>query len=123
MSADSVDAFNDPALAVVDRLDHLASLIGLGATDVLHTPLSRMATDADIGAADRLEAVEALDEVDPTAGVDLLTKIAADDALPGDVCRDAATQLLNLGERDTASGLLRRVGRRGSSDRCSPTAT
>ncbi|MGW1711749.1 trypsin-like peptidase domain-containing protein [Streptomyces sp. NPDC002156] len=104
-----VDDFNDPALAVVDRLDHLASLIGLGATDVLHTPLLRMATDTDIGAADRLEAVEALDEVDPAAGVDLLTKIAADNALPGGVCRDAATQLLNLGERDTASGLLRRV--------------
>lgn len=104
-----IEALTDPPLPADERLAHVSSLIGLGASDMLRTPLWHMATDTGISAADRLEAVEALDDVDPTVTVDLLIEIAADGSLPGGVRHDAATQLLNTGERVTASGLLRRV--------------
>ncbi|MFF4545679.1 trypsin-like peptidase domain-containing protein [Streptomyces sp. NPDC001435] len=104
-----VDAFEDPRNTVTDRLAHVSSLIGLGASDLLRTPLLRMAEDAGVAVADRLEAVEALGDVDPAVTAGLLHGIAADDAVPGRVRRDAAAQLLKTGDRGAASALLRRI--------------
>lgn len=104
-----IEACTDPALPVHERLNDASALLVLGATDVLHTPLWSMATDAGIGAADRLDAAQTLDEVDPKSTADLLTGMAAADALPSGVRQNAATQLLDSGERETASVLLRRI--------------
>ncbi|MEU6351849.1 trypsin-like peptidase domain-containing protein [Streptomyces sp. NPDC047072] len=101
--------FHDPALAVEDRVAHLDLLRTLAATDDLHTSLLCLATDTGIGAADRLEAAVALDELGAADTDSLLASISADPALPADVRREAATRLLEAGDRDTASGLLRRV--------------
>nr|WSZ12987.1 trypsin-like peptidase domain-containing protein [Streptomyces canus] len=102
-------AFHDSALAADVRLAHVDFLRSLVVTDELHAPLLRMATDMGIGAADRLQAAEALDELGAADAGNLLASIAEDPALPADVRRDAATQLLDTGDRDTASGLMRRV--------------
>ncbi|WP_406180581.1 trypsin-like peptidase domain-containing protein [Streptomyces canus] len=102
-------AFHDHALAVDNRLAHLDFLRSVVVTDELHTFLMRTAADTGIGASDRLAAAASLEELDAADADNLLASIAADPALPADVRRDAATQLLDTGDRDTASGLLRRV--------------
>jgi hypothetical protein len=101
--------FDDPTLVIGDRLLHLDFLRTLAATDELHVPLLRMATDTGVGGADRLEAAEALSDLNAAGADDLLASIATDPAEPVDVRRDAAERLLDTGDRDTASGLLRRV--------------
>ncbi|WP_329232887.1 trypsin-like peptidase domain-containing protein [Streptomyces canus] len=105
----AAEAIHNPTLSVDERIADTESLADLGLTDELDATLTQMATDPAIGAADRLLAVEALDELDAPDVDVLLTAIAADATLPGDVRQDAATQLLATGERDTASRLLRRI--------------
>ncbi|MFJ6386358.1 hypothetical protein ACIQJT_01980 [Streptomyces sp. NPDC091972] len=104
-----LQAFHDPTLTVGERLVHLDVLRTLASTDGVHASLVRMTTDTCIGAADRLEAVEALNELNAADTDDLLASIASDPAVPADVRRDAAMRLLETGDRDTSSGLLRRV--------------
>jgi hypothetical protein len=106
------ELLDDGELSGDDRLGCIRALVEVGASDrteAVRVWLSRMAEDADAAAAERLEAVECLFDLNPTAAADLLARLAADDALPGDVRHDAATQLLKRGRRDPASRLLRRI--------------
>ncbi|MGW3442389.1 trypsin-like peptidase domain-containing protein [Streptomyces sp. NPDC001076] len=103
------EVFEDPRLPAGERVEHVSALIALGASKSLRSPLVDLAVDPGIGAADRLEAAEAMEELDPAAAAELVSGIAADDGLPGGARLDAATMLLNSGERGTASTLLRRV--------------
>ncbi|MFG2953859.1 trypsin-like peptidase domain-containing protein [Streptomyces sp. NPDC048291] len=103
------ESFNDPQLPVGDRVRHVSSLIALGASELLRVPLTDMAVDVGTGAADRLQAAEEIEDLDPAGAKALVHGIAADDSIPGDDRLDAATRLLNSGERDIASSLLRRI--------------
>ncbi|MFF4979003.1 trypsin-like peptidase domain-containing protein [Streptomyces sp. NPDC001046] len=106
------ELLDDAELSGEDRLNCIRSLIEVGASDRTEAVcawLSRMAEDAATAAAERLEAVECLFDLNPTDAADLLARLASDDALPGEVRHDAATQLLKNGRREPASRLLRRI--------------
>ncbi|WP_028807578.1 serine protease [Streptomyces canus] len=69
-----LSVFDDPTLAIGDRIGPLEFLRTFAVTDDLRAPLTRMATDTGIGAADRLEAAEALHQLDAAGTDDLLAR-------------------------------------------------
>ncbi|MFD0341788.1 NACHT domain-containing protein [Streptomyces sp. NPDC127117] len=104
-----VDVLNNDGLLARHRTRCVPALLNMGAQDVVLSVLTRLAADPGIAARDRLDAAEHLQAMDPATTSASLTAVAADVALPGDVRHSAAKRLLNAGERDTASGLLRRT--------------
>ncbi|MFI6608053.1 trypsin-like peptidase domain-containing protein [Streptomyces sp. NPDC050507] len=97
------------ALNTYARLRGLGLLLTAVPPDSLIAPLTGIATDTGIAAEERLSAVERLQDLDPKAANPLLTALAHDADLPGDVRHRATVGILNSGARDTASGLLMRI--------------
>ncbi|MGW0964389.1 trypsin-like peptidase domain-containing protein [Streptomyces gelaticus] len=104
-----VGIVGDSELPADDRTFWVPTLLARGARDVVAAVLSRLAADTGTAARDRLMAIGQLHTMDPAAPNASLTAVAADVTLPGDVRHDAAIRLLNTGDRDTASELLRRT--------------
>jgi thioredoxin-like negative regulator of GroEL len=113
-------------LTASGRIQCAPALVDMGALDVVIGVLNRLAEDLGTGARDRFAAIEQLHIMGVTAPKTSLTAVAADVTLPGSVRHDAAKQLLDSGERDNASELLRRVAEDrlvGTSDRIDALTT
>ncbi len=105
-----LDAVSNPELTANTRLICVTTVITLGTSEAIRDTLSRMAADTGTAAADRLSTLACLhNDMDPAAPGNPFAGFAADDKLPGNVRHRAATQVLNAGQRDTASRLLRRI--------------
>lgn len=106
-----LSVFTDSGNPTDDRLRCVSPLIALGASEAVRSELVRIQDDTGIGAHDRFSAIEELGDVDGAAMAAALPAFAADGSLPGDIRRQAARLLLNTGQRDAASALLRRIAR------------
>ncbi|MFF9819642.1 trypsin-like peptidase domain-containing protein [Streptomyces sp. NPDC014006] len=104
-----LDALHQPETDRFEFAQCARSLAELGASAEAESMLRRVAADRDIGAFDRLTAVEALEDIDPAALGPLLTEFALDRTLPGDVQHSAASGLLDAGDRALATQVLRRI--------------
>ncbi|MFI5768789.1 trypsin-like peptidase domain-containing protein [Streptomyces sp. NPDC051658] len=102
-----VGALDNGELSTGARIRCAPALVNMGAQDMVVGVLNRLAEDPDTAAHERLEAITQLHALVPAAPNTSFTTVAADATLPGGVRHSAAEELLNSGERDTASGLLR----------------